>query len=110
VWNLPGTETPDSSSHTTPDRDLIDAVTILLREANEGCKSALKRVVHFVTSPFAVHALTSIQVGIRDIPACPVTTQLFREDANPRLGIPAQVGVTSELARIIPFSLQSKVS
>jgi len=110
VWNLPGKPTPDSSIHPTPNHDLIDTVTILLREAKEGRKSSLKRVVHFMTSPFAVHALNSVQVEVRDVPVCPVTTQLFREDAKPRLGIQAQVGVTSVLAHIIPFSLQSKVS
>jgi len=110
VWNLPGRSTPDSSIHPTPNHDLIDTLTILLREAKEGRKSSLKRVVHFVTSPFAVHALNSVQVEIRDVPVCPVTTQLFREAAKPRLGIQAQVGVTSELAHIIPFSLQSNVS
>jgi hypothetical protein len=110
VWNLSGKPTPDSSIRSTPNHDLIETVTILLREAKEGRKSSLKRVVHFVTYPFAVHALNSVQVEVRDIPVCPVTMQLFREDAKPRLGIKAQVGVTSELAHIIPSSLQSKVS
>jgi hypothetical protein len=60
VWNLPGKPTPDSSIHPTPKHDLINTVTILLREAKEGRQSSLKRVVHFVTSPFAVHAFNSV--------------------------------------------------
>jgi len=60
LWNLSGKPTPDSSTRPTPNRDLIETVTILLREAKEGRKSSLKRVVHFVTSPFAVHAFNSV--------------------------------------------------
>jgi hypothetical protein len=85
-------------------------VTALHRDAKQGHTSALKRLVHFLTSVAATPFLIFVQVEIRDVPICPVTKQPLREEANSVFDIQGQVGVRSELAQIIPFSLQYKVS
>jgi hypothetical protein len=50
-----------------------------------------------------------IQVQLRDVPKCPITGLRFRQSEDKKLGMASQVGVGSELAHIIPFSLHFKV-
>lgn len=113
VWNLSEKSTLDVSSHSTPGTDRVNAIHVLLREAKEQkWQPSLKTLVCVVLfhGTMTVLISTVIQVQLRDIPTCPITTFEFIQTESKKLGIVEQLcGLDSELAHIIPFSHHSKV-
>jgi hypothetical protein len=101
VWNPPGPSTPQASTHPTPDHYRTSTIKELIKQSTEKRVSALKKLV-LIMHMLYFECWNFLEVELRDNALqCPVTRIPFQ---------PAQHGVVSELAHILPFAVHGKVN